>query len=118
MFGSGVEHLLQHRVHRLHPLGVLTDRPGVLSNDVFVNLLGMATEWSTSASAEGVYEGKDRASGEVRWTATAADLVFGSNSQLRALAEVYASADGAEKFARDFVAAWDKVMMLDRFDVA
>ncbi len=100
------------------PTGVLTDRPGVLSNDVFVNLLGMATEWSTSASAEGVYEGKDRASGEVRWTATAADLVFGSNSQLRALAEVYASADGAEKFARDFVAAWDKVMMLDRFDVA
>ena len=97
--------------------GVLTDRPGVLSNDVFVNLLDIATEWSTSASAEGVYDGKDRATGEARWTATAADLVFGSNSQLRALAEVYASADGAEKFARDFVAAWDKVMMLDRFDV-
>jgi catalase-peroxidase len=98
--------------------GVLTGRPGTLSNDFFVNLLDMSTEWKTSASAENVYEGRDRASGEVKWTATAADLIFGSNSQLRAISEVYASADASEKFARDFVAAWDKVMNLDRFDLA
>jgi catalase-peroxidase len=100
------------------PHGVLTDRPGSLTNDFFVNLLDMSTEWAVSAAAEDVYEGRDRGTGEVRWTATAADLVFGSNSQLRAIAEVYASDDGKEKFVRDFVAAWDKVMNLDRFDLA
>ncbi|MFF8510158.1 catalase/peroxidase HPI [Streptomyces sp. NPDC015492] len=98
--------------------GVLTDRPGVLTNDFFVNLLDMGTEWKPSAATENVYEGRDRTTGEVRWTATAADLVFGSNSQLRALSEVYGSRDGGEKFVRDFVAAWDKVMELDRFDLS
>jgi catalase-peroxidase len=98
-------------------LGVLTDRPGTLTNDFFVNLLDMSTEWKTSASAENVYEGRDRATGQVKWTGTAADLAFGSNSQLRAIAEVYASDDSKEKFVRDFVAAWDKVMNLDRFDL-
>jgi catalase-peroxidase len=96
--------------------GVFTDRPGTLNNHFFVNLLDMGTEWSPSASEEGVYEGRARATGEVRWTATAVDLVFGSNSQLRALAEVYACDDAQEKFVLDFVAAWDKVMSLDRFD--
>jgi catalase-peroxidase len=95
--------------------GVFTDQPGVLSNDFFVHLLDMGTEWK--AAAGGTYEGKDRQSGSTKWTATRADLVFGSNSVLRALAEVYASADGKEKFMRDFVAAWVKVMNLDRFDV-
>jgi catalase-peroxidase len=98
--------------------GVLTDRPGTLTNDFFVNLLDASTEWATSTSAENVYEGRDRATGEVKWTGTAVDLVFGSHSQLRALAEVYASEDAREKFVRDFVAAWDKVMNLDRFDLA
>jgi len=98
--------------------GVFTDRPGTLTTDFFVNLLAPGTEWKTSVSAENVYEGRDRGTGEVRWTATAVDLVFGSHSQLRALSEVYASDDSKEKFARDFVAAWDKVMNLDRFDVA
>jgi catalase-peroxidase len=97
--------------------GVFTDRPETLSNDFFVNLLDMATEWKASASDENVYEGRDRSSGEVKWTATAVDLVFGSNSQLRALAEVYGADDGQDKFVRDFVAAWDKVMNLDRFDL-
>jgi catalase-peroxidase len=97
--------------------GVLTDRPETLTNDFFVNLLDMGTEWKTSASAENVYEGRDRGTGEVKWTATAVDLVFGSNSQLRALAEVYGSDDANEKFVRDFVAAWNKVMTLDRFDL-
>jgi catalase-peroxidase len=97
--------------------GVLTDRPGTLTNDFFVNLLDMGTEWTEPASEENVYEGRDRATGEVRWTATAVDLVFGSNSQLRALAEVYGCDDAKEKFVRDFVAAWDKVMTLDRFDL-
>jgi catalase-peroxidase len=101
--------------------GVLTDRPEALTNDFFVNLLDMRTEWRASASngngsAHSVYEGRDRATGEPRWTATSVDLVFGSNSELRALAEVYACDDAKEKFARDFVAAWDKVMNLDRFD--
>ena len=100
------------------PHGVLTDRPGMLTTDFFVNVLDPSTEWATSESAENVYEGRDRASGKVRWTATAVDLVFGSNSQLRALAEVYASDDSKEKFVRDFVAAWNKVMNLDRFDVS
>jgi catalase-peroxidase len=97
--------------------GVLTDRPEVLTNDFFRNLLDMRTEWKVSES-ENVYEGRDRATGAVRWTATAADLVFGSDSQLRAIAEVYACTDAEEKFARDFVAAWNKVMNLDRFDLA
>jgi catalase-peroxidase len=104
--------------YRRSPHGVLTDRPGTLTNDFFVNLLDMSTEWKTSASAENVYDGRDRATGEVRWTATAADLVLGSNSQLRAIAEVYASDDGEERLVRDFVAAWDKVMNLDRFDLS
>jgi len=97
--------------------GVLTDRPGVLTNDFFVNLLDMRTEWRRSGAGEHVYEGVDRASGTVRWTATAADLVFGAHAQLRAIAEVYASQDGGERFVREFVAAWDKVMNLDRFDL-
>jgi catalase-peroxidase len=97
--------------------GVFTDRPGVLSNDFFVNLLDMGTEWKVSTT-EHVYEGRDRATGEVARTATAVDLVFGSNSQLRALSEVYAADDAGEKFVRDFVSAWTKVMELDRFDLA
>jgi catalase-peroxidase len=97
--------------------GVFTDRPGTLTNDFFVNLLDAGTAWRPSASAENVYEGTDRASGKVKWTATAADLVFGAHSQLRALAEVYACDDAKEKFVRDFVAAWNKVMNLDRFDL-
>ena len=95
--------------------GVFTDRPGTLSNDFFVNLLDMSTQWSKSAQAEGVYEGRDRSTGKLKWTATPVDLVFGSNSELRAVAEVYAANDGREKFAKDFVAAWSKVMELDRF---
>jgi catalase-peroxidase len=97
--------------------GVFTDRPGTLTNDFFANLLDAGTAWRPSASAETVYEGSDRATGKVKWTATAADLVFGAHSQLRALAEVYASDDGKEKFVRDFVAAWNKVMTLDRYDL-
>jgi catalase-peroxidase len=97
--------------------GVFTERPGVLSNDFFVNLLDIGTAWRPSASASGSYEGTDRATGNLKWTATAADLVFGAHSQLRAIAEVYASDDAKEKFVRDFVKAWDKVMMLDRFDL-
>jgi catalase-peroxidase len=99
------------------PHGVLTERPGVLTNDFFVNLLDMGTTWTPVSRAEEEFEGRDRATGAVRWTATRADLVFGSNSQLRALAEVYAAADAAEKLVRDFVAAWVKVMELDRFDL-
>jgi catalase-peroxidase len=98
--------------------GVFTDRPETLTNDFFANLLDVGTEWKASESDENVYEGRDRATGDVKWTATAVDLVFGSNSQLRALSEVYASDDAKEKFVRDFVAAWDKVMRLDRFDLA
>jgi catalase-peroxidase len=97
--------------------GVLTDRPEMLTNDFFVNLLDMRTEWKASVSSENVYEGRDRVTGEVRWTGTAVDLVFGSNSQLRAVSEVYACNDSKEKFVHDFVAAWDKVMNLDRFDL-
>ena len=99
-------------------LGVFTRRPETLTNDFFVNLLDMDTTWQKSGTAEGVLEGRDRATGEVKWTGTVADLVFGSNSQLRALAEVYASSDAQEKFVTDFVAAWSKVMNLDRFDLA
>jgi len=98
--------------------GVFTDRPETLTNDFFVNLLDMGTEWKPSVSTENVYDGRDRVTGEVKRTATAVDLVFGSNSQLRAISEVYACDDSKEKFVRDFVAAWDKVMNLDRFDLA
>ncbi|MFO1425646.1 MAG: peroxidase family protein [Steroidobacteraceae bacterium] len=94
--------------------GVFTSRPGTLSNDFFVNLLDMSTEWRKSAANAGMYEGIDRQSGKLRWTATPADLVFGSHSELRAVAEVYGANDGQDKFVRDFVAAWDKVMNLDR----
>jgi catalase-peroxidase len=100
------------------PHGVFTHRPETLTNDFFVNLLDLGTEWKASASAENVYEGRDRATDEAKWTATAVDLVFGSNSQLRGIAEVYAADDAQEKFVRDFVAAWVKVMNLDRFDLA
>jgi catalase-peroxidase len=98
--------------------GVFTDRPETLTNDFFVNLLDMGTEWKASTSSENVFEGHDRATGDVKWTGTAVDLVFGSHSQLRAISEVYAQDDSKEKFVRDFVAAWDKVMNLDRFDLA
>jgi catalase-peroxidase len=97
--------------------GVFTDKPGTLTNDFFVNLLDLNTEWKPSEATENVYEGRDRSTGEVKWTATDADLVFGGNSILRSLAEVYASDDAKEKFVDDFVAAWDKVMNLDRFDL-
>jgi len=98
--------------------GVFTDRPGTLTNDFFVNLLDMSTAWKAKEGEDGVYEGKDRATGEVKWTGTRVDLVFGSNSQLRALAEVYACDDANETFVKDFVQAWTKVMNLDRFDLA
>jgi catalase-peroxidase len=96
--------------------GVFTKKPGTLTNDFFVNLLDMRTEWQRAGS-EGVYEGRDRSSKELRWTGTRVDLIFGSHSQLRAIAEVYASADARQKFAQDFVAAWSRVMNLDRFDL-
>ena len=98
--------------------GVFTKRPGTLTSDFFVNLLDMRTRWQKSAAAAGVLEGRDRATGELKWTGTVVDLVFGSNSQLRPLAEVYASSDAQPAFVRDFVAAWNKVMNLDRFDLA
>ena len=95
--------------------GVLTRRPETLTNDFFVNLLDMSTQWQ-NVQADGVLEGRDRATGELRWTATVVDLVFGSNSQLRALSEVYASSDAQEHFVRDFIGAWAKIMNLDRFE--
>ena len=98
--------------------GVFTKRPGTLTNDFFVNLLDMGTQWQPSAGSEGVYEGRDPKTNEVKWTGTRVDLIFGSHSQLRALAEVYACADSKEKFVKDFVAAWTKVMDVDRFDLA
>ncbi len=97
--------------------GVFTERPGTLTNDFFVNLLDMGTEWRPSAGQPHIYEGYDRGNGEQKWTATSTDLAFGANSQLRAQAEFYAQDDNQEKFVRDFVAAWNKVMMLDRFDL-
>ena len=100
------------------PHGVLTKRPGTLTNDFFLNLLDMGTAWRATSETEEVFEGRDRTSGELKWTGTRVDLAFGSNSQLRAVAEVYACDDANEKFVRDFVAAWNKVMNLDRFDVA
>jgi catalase-peroxidase len=97
--------------------GVFTKQPETLTNDFFINLLDMRTKWQKS-STEGVLEGRDRSTGDLKWTATVVDLVFGSNSQLRALAEVYGSGDAQQKFLQDFVAAWTKVMNLDRFDLA
>ena len=98
--------------------GVFTKRPEALTNDFFTNLLDMGTEWKPVSKDADVFEGRDRKTGEVKWTGTRVDLIFGSNAQLRALAEVYASADGQLKFVQDFVAAWTKVMNLDRFDLA
>ena len=97
--------------------GVFTDRPGILTNDFFVNLLDMSTKWTKSPDTEGIYEGRDRGTGKLKWTATPVDLVFGSNSELRAVAEVYAASDGQERVVRDFAKAWAKVMTLDRFDL-
>ncbi|MCA9436973.1 MAG: catalase-peroxidase, partial [Candidatus Omnitrophica bacterium] len=97
--------------------GVFTSRPGTLTNDWFVNLLDMGTQWQKASAGDQVYEGRDRATGKVKWTGTSVDLVFGSNSQLRAIAEVYACDDAKQKFVDDFVAAWNKVMNLDRFDL-
>jgi catalase-peroxidase len=97
--------------------GVLTRRPGTLTNDFFVNLLDMGTVWKPTSDTKELFDGRDRKSGAARWTATRADLIFGSNAQLRALAEVYGSADAHKKFIEDFVAAWSKVMDLDRFDL-
>ncbi|MEO7398690.1 MAG: catalase-peroxidase, partial [Ilumatobacteraceae bacterium] len=98
--------------------GVLTDRPGTLSNDFFINLIDMGTVWSSTTESADIFEGKDRSSGDLKWTGTRNDLVFASNSQLRAIAEVYASSDSERRFVDAFVNAWAKVMDLDRFDVA
>ena len=98
--------------------GVFTHRPGILSNDFFVNLLDLNTAWSATSHAQDLFEGRDRTTGKVKWTATRVDLIFGSNTELRAIAEVYGCGDGTQKFVHDFVAAWTKVMNLDRFDVA
>jgi len=98
--------------------GVFTNRPETLTNDFFVNLLDMNTAWQASSASPGVFEGRDRATGEIKWTGTRVDLIFGSNSQLRAIAEVYACGDAKETFVKDFAAAWNKVMNLDRYDLA
>ena len=98
--------------------GVFTHRPETLTNDFFLNLLDMTTTWQPSSEAEDVFEGRDRSSGELKWTATIVDLVFGSNSQLRAIAEVFGCSDSEGAFVHDFVAVWNKVMNLDRFDIA
>jgi catalase-peroxidase len=97
--------------------GVFTDNPGALTNDFFTNLLDMSTTWKAADDSQQVFEGRDRKTGEVKWTGTRVDLIFGSNSELRAIAEVYACEDSKTKFVKDFVAAWDKVMNLDRFDL-
>jgi catalase-peroxidase len=99
-------------------LGVFTKKPEALTNDFFINLLDMRTAWKATSDAKDTFEGRDRKTGEVRWTATRSDLIFGSNAQLRALSEVYGSSDAHKKFVQDFVAAWTKVMNLDRFDLA
>jgi catalase-peroxidase len=112
---GGLRALDANSGHSKH--GVLTSRPGTLTNDFFVNLLDMKTKWQADPAHEGVFEGRDRTTGAVKWTGTRADLIFGSQSQLRALAEVYASDDAKESFVKDFVAAWAKVMDLDRFDL-
>lgn len=111
---GGMRSLDANAGHSKH--GVFTSRPGVLSNDFFVNLLDMSVKWSKPSSSEGIYEGRDRATDQIKWTATTVDLIFGSNSELRAVAEVYASDDGKQKLVQDFVNAWSKVMNLDRFD--
>jgi len=100
------------------PHGVFTKQPGTLSNDFFVNLLDLGTTWKAVSADEDVFEGRDRATGALKWTGTRVDLIFGSNAELRAVAEVYGSADSKERFVHDFVAAWTKVMNLDRFDLA
>jgi len=104
--------------HAQSPHGVFTDRPETLTNDFFVNLLDMGTGWAAASEAEDVFESRDRASGQLKWAGTRVDLVFGADSQLRAVAEVYACADSEEKLVHDFAAAWSKVMDLDRFDLA
>ena len=98
--------------------GAFTKRPGMLTNDFFVNILDMNTKWQASPASEGVFEGRDRATGDLKWTGTRVDLIFGSNSQLRAIAEVYACSDAKEAFVKDPAAAWNKVMNLDRYDLA
>jgi len=103
--------------YKQSPQGVFTHRPEALTNDFFINLLDMGTEWKPVSDAAEEFEGRDRKTGEVKWTGTRVDLVFGSHAQLRALAEVYASSDAQDKFVKDFVAAWTKVMNLDRFDL-
>ena len=115
-----VHYLVPRRYKVVHELfrGVFTSKAEALSNDFFVNLLDMGTEWKPASQAGDVFEGRDRATGELKWTGTRVDLIFGANSQLRALAEVYGSEDAQEKFVHDFVAAWNKVMDLDRFDLA
>lgn len=112
---GGMRALNANAGHSQH--GVFTKRPETLSNDFFVNLLDMSTQWLPVSATKDVFEGRDRKTGQVKWTATRVDLVFGSNSQLRALAEVYAASDAHEKFVRDFVKAWNKVMNADRFDL-
>ena len=101
--------------HALH--GVFTKRPGALTNDFFVNLLDLSTTWKSTSDTDEVFEGRDRATGHLKWTGTRVDLIFGSNTELRAIAEVYGCQDGEERFVQDFVKAWDKVMSLDRFDL-
>src|SRR5262249_8438442 len=110
---GGLRVLGANHEHSAH--GVFTKQPGTLTNDFFVNLLDMGTQWKPMAGGNGLYEGRDRKTNEVKWTATRADLILGSHSQLRALAEVYASDDAKETFVQEFVAAWNKVMTLDRF---
>ena len=104
--------------YRQMPHGVFTDKPGALTNDFFVNILDMNTEWKPVSEERDVFEGRDRATGELKWTGTRVDLIFGSHSELRAISEVYASDDAQVKFLEDFVAAWNKVMNADRFDLA
>ncbi len=117
--GPGRRHACPERqLRRQSQHGVFTERPEALTNDFFVNLLDMGTTWTATSEDEDEFEGRDRATGELRWTGTRVDLIFGSNSQLRALAEVYGCEDSEEKFVHDFVEAWDKVMNLDRFDLA
>jgi len=113
VLGAGVGTNMGQSAH-----GVLTKRPGALTNDFFVNLLDMGTEWKAASDAKDVFEGRDRKTGALKWTGTRVDLVFGSNSQLRALAELYGSSDAQAKFVQDFVNAWTKVMNLDRYDLA
>jgi len=112
---GGLRVLGANHAHSTH--GVFTDRPETLTNDFFVNLLDMRTQWRPLPGSDGVYQAHDRATGQVRWTASRVDLIFGSHAQLRAYAEVYAQSDAKEKFVKDFVAAWNKVMNADRFDL-